>query len=100
MSSNSAMARVCNWQTPNQIVQQLNLGDYTHQTDSAVDIDKPIFQPIPAVVYFSDHEAHRTYTASLSLRNNDKVRMTYLCIFNNANAAPPVISNGLCLGCH
>ena len=74
-------ASAATWRT--QIIEQLNMGDYTHQTECDVDVDEPIFQPTPAVVQFCEYEALRTYTASLAFRNNDKARSvhTYTCTF-------------------
>ena len=49
------------------------MGEYTTQTQCAVHIDQPIFEPFPAQVVFQDHKPQQEYTAVLSLRNNDRV---------------------------
>jgi hypothetical protein len=56
-----------------QIIEQLNLGDFTQQTYCTVDVDQPIFQPFPLQIHFEAYEAQRAYSATLSLRNDDKV---------------------------
>ncbi|KAK9824158.1 hypothetical protein WJX72_008157 [[Myrmecia] bisecta] len=61
------------WRPKPRIVELLNIRDYTHQVECAVDIDEPIFQPFPPEVTFHSYEAFHTYEAILYLRNNDKV---------------------------
>jgi hydrocephalus-inducing protein len=55
-----------------QIIELLNMRDYTSQTECAVDVDKPIFQPFPAVVEFAHYAPFEPVTARLSFRNNDR----------------------------
>lgn len=43
------------------------------QVSSAVPVEEPLFQPFPNKVTFQGYEANGTYTATLALRNNDKV---------------------------
>ena len=58
---------------PPQIIEFLNMRDYTTQVDSIVDIGEPIFQPFPPKIIFHGYEAHSELVARLSLRNNDSV---------------------------
>jgi hydrocephalus-inducing protein len=53
------------------------MGDFTTQTESAVDIEQPIFQPFPSQVFFEEYQAQQSYTAHLTLRNNDKVLLPH-----------------------
>lgn len=55
-----------------QVVELLNIGDYTSQTDCYVDIDKPIFQPFPPCVDFAGFAPFEPATARLLFRNNDR----------------------------
>lgn len=43
------------------------------QVQSAVDVDKPLFQPFPSEILFHSYEPFKEYEAVLRLRNNDKV---------------------------
>ena len=54
-----------------QILEYLNMADYTHQTRSSVPVDVPLFQPVPAQVDFHSHAPFCTYEAVLLLRNSD-----------------------------
>jgi hydrocephalus-inducing protein len=56
-----------------QIVDFLNLSSYSHQMDSAVSVDLPLFKPTPQVVAFSNYEGLQSYDATLTLRNQDNV---------------------------
>ena len=58
---------------PPQIIEFLNMRDYTTQVDSIVDIGEPIFQAFPPKIIFHGYEAHSELVARLSLRNNDNV---------------------------
>eukprot|EP00232_Nephroselmis_pyriformis_P008175 CAMPEP_0182895474 /NCGR_PEP_ID=MMETSP0034_2-20130328/25702_1 /TAXON_ID=156128 /ORGANISM="Nephroselmis pyriformis, Strain CCMP717" /LENGTH=2117 /DNA_ID=CAMNT_0025029307 /DNA_START=132 /DNA_END=6482 /DNA_ORIENTATION=- len=61
------------WRPTPKIVEFLNMGDYTHQTNTIVDIGEPIFQPFPPEVQFTKFQAFKTYECLLHLRNNDNV---------------------------
>ena len=54
-----------------RIVELLNIAQYTHQTQSIVPLDEPLFQPSPPAVVFDAFEPLRVYTVELRLRNND-----------------------------
>lgn len=58
-----------------EIVELLRMADYTHNVECCVDVDDPIFQPVPAEILFSQFEGQKVYEATLRLRNNDKVRI-------------------------
>lgn len=53
-------------------LQLLNLADFTAQTQCAVDVDSPIFQPLPSVVEFKQYSPFEPVTQRLSFRNNDR----------------------------
>ena len=56
-----------------RVVALLNMSEFTHNVDSVVPLDEPIFQPSPPEVVFDAFEAHSKYTATLRFRNNDNV---------------------------
>ena len=56
-----------------EIVEFLNMCDYTHQVVSKVDVDEPLFQPFPPKIEYHKYEPFRTYEALLWFRNNDYV---------------------------
>ena len=56
-----------------RIVGLLNMADFTHNTDSVVPLDEPIFQPSPPEVVFDKFEPFQKYTTQLRMRNNDNV---------------------------
>ncbi len=56
-----------------KIVQFLNIGMYSHHSESTVPIGEPLFRPNPPVVEFEDFRALRTYETQLFLRNSDNV---------------------------
>jgi hydrocephalus-inducing protein len=56
-----------------QIVEFMNIADYSQATTSAVDIDEPLFQPSPPEVNFEDYQPFQTYKKLLYMRNNDNV---------------------------
>jgi hydrocephalus-inducing protein len=49
------------------------------QTNCAVPVGEPIFQPFPPEVTFFGYEAFKEYTALLCLRNNDVVSRCFAC---------------------
>ena len=54
--------------------QHLNLADNAGAASSAVEIDRPLFQPSPPVVEFAAFTEFAPVEASVSFRNMDKVR--------------------------
>lgn len=46
----------------------------TRSLKCTVPPETPIFDPIPALVAFSEYEGHHKYSATLVLRNKDTVR--------------------------
>lgn len=56
-----------------KIIQFLNIGDNSTYTDSAVNVDEPLFQPEPHVIQFTNYEALQIKEQILKLRNKDKV---------------------------
>jgi hydrocephalus-inducing protein len=60
------------WRPKVQIVEMLNISDYTHHTDSSVPLGEPIFQPFPPQLDFFGYEPYKKYESLLYLRNNDK----------------------------
>ena len=52
--------------------QLLNLADFTAQTQCAVDVDSPIFQPLPSVLEFKHYTPFEPTSLRLSFRNNDR----------------------------
>eukprot|EP00775_Hariotina_reticulata_P008964 gene8964-9139_t len=61
------------WRPKPQVVQLLNIAENTHQVQSTVDIDQPLFQPAPSEIVFHSYKPFQQYEAQLRLRNNDKV---------------------------
>jgi len=55
-----------------QIVELLNMADYTAQTECVVDVDKPIFQPFPPVVEFRGYKPFEPTAMRVVFRNNDR----------------------------
>lgn len=55
-----------------QIIELLNMGDYSNQQECAVGVDNPLFQPLPPSVEFRHYEPFSPVTAKLSFRNMDK----------------------------
>ena len=53
-------------------MQLLNLADFTAQTQCAVDVDSPIFQPFPSVVEFKQYSPFEPVVQRLLFRNNDR----------------------------
>jgi len=56
-----------------QIVEFLDLQNTTTQTNSSVEVDKPIFQPYPHLLKFPQYEPFGVYEQTLFFRNNDSV---------------------------
>ena len=56
-----------------EIIEFLNICDYTHQVVSKVGVEEPLFQPFPPELGFHKYEAHKTYEQTLWFRNNDYV---------------------------
>ena len=56
-----------------KIIGFLDMANNTTQTNSAVEIDKPIFQPYPHIVKFPEYEPFGLYEQTLYFRNNDAV---------------------------
>ncbi|CAJ1447961.1 unnamed protein product [Effrenium voratum] len=56
-----------------RIVAFQNMGDFTHQVDSVVPVDEPLFQATPPEIRFSDFECLQSLDATLHLRNQDNV---------------------------
>ena len=56
-----------------KIVGFLDMENNTTQTTSAVEIDKPIFQPYPHILKFPEYEPFGLYEQTLYFRNNDSV---------------------------
>jgi len=56
-----------------QIVEFLDLSSTTTQTNSSVELDRPIFQPYPHVLKFPQYEPFGVYEQTLFFRNNDSV---------------------------
>ena len=56
-----------------EIIEFLNIRDYTTHVESIVEIGEPIFQPFPSKIIFHRYQAHQQYKATLYLRNNDNV---------------------------
>ena len=57
-----------------EMIEILNMSEYTHNTDSIVPLDEPLFQPSPPEVVFESFEPLAKYTAVLHMRNNDTVQ--------------------------
>mmetsp|Transcript_4036 Transcript_4036/g.9628 ORF Transcript_4036/g.9628 Transcript_4036/m.9628 type:complete len:4944 (+) Transcript_4036:104-14935(+) len=55
-----------------QIIEFLNIADFTHQTESAVPVDEPLFQPSPTEITFRQFKAFEKYEVTILLRNNDR----------------------------
>jgi hydrocephalus-inducing protein len=55
-----------------EIIELLNMSDFTSQIECAVEVDKPIFQPLPPVIQFSSYNAFESVRAKILFRNNDK----------------------------
>lgn len=56
-----------------RVVALYNMADFTHNTESVVPLDEPIFQASPPEIIFDDFEPLQQYTTTLYLRNNDTV---------------------------
>ena len=56
-----------------RVVALLNMSEFTHNVESIVPLEEPLFQPSPPEVVFDAFEAHSKYTATLRFRNNDSV---------------------------
>lgn len=60
----------------------LDIGQYSHHTDSLVAVNEPLFKPVPGVIAFADFEGLQTYDAVLTLRNQD-------CVARRVKVFPP-----------
>jgi len=56
-----------------EIIQFLNIGEFSIYPHTDVPLDEPLFIPDPPVIQFSNYEPLDTKTAELTLRNKDKV---------------------------
>ena len=56
-----------------EVIELLNMSEFTHNTESIVPLDEPLFQPTPPEVVYESFVPLQKYTAQLSLRNNDNV---------------------------
>ena len=59
--------------TKPKIIEYMNTKDNSVYSNSALPMDKPIFEPIPPVIMFSDFEALKIKSKVLKLRNLDSV---------------------------
>ena len=48
------------------------MADFSIYTQSVVDIDEPVFEPIPAIIQFTDYEPLQIKEKIFKLRNKDK----------------------------
>ncbi len=58
-----------------QIVQFLNINDFSSYPDSVVPIEEALFQPSPVVIQFRGYEPLQTKTQILKLRYEDGRRV-------------------------
>ena len=56
-----------------RVVSLLNMSEFTHNVESVVPLDEPLFQPSPPEVVFDSFEPFGKYTTTLRFRNNDSV---------------------------
>ena len=56
-----------------RVVGLLNMSEFTHNVDSVVALEEPLFQPSPPEIVFDSFEPHGKYAMVLRFRNNDKV---------------------------
>ena len=54
-----------------RIIKFNSLADYSGYTNSAVDINEPLFEPIPPVIQFTDYEPLQIKDKIFKLRNKD-----------------------------
>ena len=80
-----------------QVIELLNMSEYTHNVESVVPLDEPLFQPTPPEVVFEAFEPLQKYTALLSLRNNDNVNRRIKIITPDSSVfsiEPPKVLKG------
>ncbi|CAE7461731.1 HYDIN [Symbiodinium sp. CCMP2592] len=56
-----------------RIVAFQDMGDYTHQVDSVVPVEEPLFKATPPEIRFANFESLQNLDATLCLRNQDNV---------------------------
>lgn len=56
-----------------KIVSFQNMSDFTHQVDSVVPMDEPLFKATPSEIRFANFESLQNLDATLNLRNQDNV---------------------------
>lgn len=56
-----------------RVVSVFNMSDVTHNVESIVPLNEPLFQPSPPEIVFDTFEPLELYTTTLLLRNNDTV---------------------------
>lgn len=56
-----------------QIVELLDIAEYTHHIESIVPVGEPIFQAYPPEVAFQEFEPFEIYSMDVTFRNNDSV---------------------------
>ncbi|CAE7232366.1 HYDIN [Symbiodinium sp. CCMP2456] len=56
-----------------RIVSFQDMGDYTHQVDSVVPVEEPLFKATPPEIRFANFESLQNLDATLCLRNQDNV---------------------------
>ena len=56
-----------------RVVALLNMSEFTHNVESVVPLEEPLFQPSPPEIIFDSFEPHGRYSATLRFRNNDNV---------------------------
>ncbi len=71
MQQTSGMISEKAGKTP-KIIQYQNLADHSANTYSKVNIDEPLFQPIPSLLQFNDYEPLQIKEQKFRLRNKDK----------------------------
>jgi hydrocephalus-inducing protein len=74
-----------------RVIGLLNMSEFTHNTDSIVPLEEPLFQPSPPEVVFDAFECHEKYSMLLRFRNNDNVnrRLKVLSIESTVFAVEP-----------
>ena len=72
-----------------EIVDLVNMRDFTNQLQSIVSIDEPLFEPSPREIVFDHFEPFETYTLELTLRNKDNVCRCYAAVSSDHGDSPP-----------
>ena len=72
LSTDELLSNMTEMRVP-RIIEFLDLAEFSHNKQSTVDTNEPLFQPYPSEIVFQKYKPYEVYEIPLVLRNNDQV---------------------------